>query len=65
MALVLFAFVMAAAAAALAGLVMWGRISGPASSALAWAALPSWAAVASAITAVVLWRRRRVLAVEH
>jgi hypothetical protein len=59
MALVLFAVAMAAIAAGLAGVVLWGRTSGPLSSAVAWAALPMWTALTAAITAVVLWRRRQ------
>jgi hypothetical protein len=59
-ALVVFAGVMAVAAAALAGVVLWGRTPGSWASALAWALLPSWAALSAAITAVVLRRRGRV-----
>lgn len=59
-ALLLFAIVMVAFAAALAGVVLWwGRTPGPLSSALAWAAMPMWAAVAAATTALVLWLSRR------
>ncbi|MGK2948566.1 MAG: hypothetical protein ACSLFP_08320 [Acidimicrobiales bacterium] len=64
-ALVFFAVIMAAAAVALAGVVMWGRTPGPASRALAWASLPLWAATSAAITALVLWRRTRLPAHER
>lgn len=53
-----YAALMAAAAAVLAGLVLGGPDPGGADTALAWAALPAWAAIAAMSTAAVLWRRR-------
>jgi hypothetical protein len=58
--LVLFAIVMMAVAAGLAGGVLWwGRTPGSLRSALALAGLPLWAAVAAGTTALVLWGDRR------
>jgi hypothetical protein len=53
-----YAALMVAAAAVLAGLVLGGPDPGEVRTALAWAALPAWAAIAALSTAAVLWRRR-------
>ncbi len=56
-ALVVFAVTMVAMASGLAAVALSDEPSAL-SSAAAWAALPSWSALAAASTAVVLWRRR-------
>lgn len=61
--LVVFAGIMGFFAALASG-VLLGRHPGDWSSALAWAALPLWAALAASATAVVLSRRRRTRARE-
>lgn len=57
--LVAFAAFMAACAGGLAALSLWNEPADSVRSAVVWAALPTWAAMVAAITAIVLRRRGR------